>query len=179
MITLFLSPVKLKEQYVLDANIDDKIINASINNAQGYYIRRVLGTKLYERCVNEINNTLSMDIKVLLDEYIQPALIHYSMSEIYNYLLYRATARGIVVKDNDGSVTVNSDVIEKLRREEISKGNYYADLLTRYIIDNQSKYPEYNQSNGVSDVPPQNNFRRLFYGYDYNNDSDIGYYYCN
>lgn len=182
--TLFISPVKLKEQYIIDNNVDDRILNACIYNAQDYYIKRVIGTDLYNRIVNEINSGVGADIKNLLDNYIENALIHYAMVEVYNYLTYRATARGVIQKEADGSSSLDYDVIDKLRKEELGKANVYADTLRRFIMENPTKYPEFNSNADLSDFRPTSSFTKIGYGYgrrinyNYLNDSDIGYYSC-
>lgn len=175
--TLFISPDILKELFVYDTNIDEKIISASIWTAQEYYIKRVVGTQLYNRIANEINGSLSTDVKTLLDEYIEPTLIHYTNSELYKYITYRVTNKGMVVKDSDNSTPIDTTSLQKLREEEISRGNVYAEILYRYLLQNNSIFPEFTQVANLQDIIPKLNYDKIGYGYANKKDDD-NYYKC-
>lgn len=164
---LFISNTILKDLYVLDTNIDDKILNSCIYNAQTYYIYRLLGTRLYQRVWNEIDtNSISTAIKTLLDNYIEQCLTHYAMSELYKHLSFRLTNKGVVQKDSEQSTKVDYETLNNLRDEEINKGNYFARNMIRYLVANNSLYPEYMQANDYSEIfPALHPFATIGYGY--------------
>ena len=126
--TLFISTDIFKELFTYDVNIDDKVIVASIYSAQTNYIKRVLGTKLYNRVVNEINSSVTPEIKTLLEDYIEQPLIHYTNAELYKYLTFRISNKGVVTANTDNANVPSADVIETLRQEEISLGNTHSEI---------------------------------------------------
>jgi len=164
---LFIEPDILKELYVLDTNIDDRILQACIYEAQQYYIQRLLGTQLYNRVKNEIDSgSVSNEIKTLLENYIEPALIQYTMSEVYKHLTYRLTNKGAVTKDSDNSTTVDITTIQKLRDEAVSRGNVYGEQMYRYLCANTTLYPEFRKIQNIADILPTLNYDSIGYGYE-------------
>ncbi|MEM5871680.1 MAG: hypothetical protein QW051_02285 [Candidatus Aenigmatarchaeota archaeon] len=176
---LFMSTDILKEFVGVDINVDDRILANSIYTAQEYYILRIIGSSMYNHLVNKIDtNTLNNDEKILLDKYIEPALSHYAMSEVYLYLSYRSTNAGVVNKESNASSPVAFDVISRLREEEISKGNYFAKILFDYLCANTALFPAFNSNTNIYDIiPTANNYNKIGYGYGIN-DSDVGYFEC-
>lgn len=164
---LFIDPNVLKNRYVLDINIDEKIISAAVLNAQEYYIYRLLGTNLYNRISSEIISwSISTDVQYLLDNYISSALLHYSMSELIKYLSFRFTNKGVVQKESEKSNIVDYETLEKLRADEISIANYFADRMIRYILANESKFPEYSISNNIDEILPSfSAYDPIYFGY--------------
>lgn len=169
---LFISNNMMKSLYVLDTNIDDKILNTCIFNAQEYFILRLLGTRLYQRVWNEIDtNVISTDVRTLLDEHIAKCLPHYSMSELYKHLSFRLTNKGTVQKESEKSNAVEYNTLNKLRQEEIERGNFFAEQMVRYILANTSLFPEYTMITSIADLLPSfSNYGKIGYGY---SDEDI------
>ena len=77
---LFIKPVTLKRNSIIDGNVDvDKFIQF-IKIAQEIHIKNYLGTDLYNKISNDIiADSLSGDYLTLVNSYIQPMLIHYAM----------------------------------------------------------------------------------------------------
>lgn len=80
---LFISVDTIKERTGLHFNTDEKLVNPEILTAQDMYILPALGTALYERLQDGIqNNNLTATESNLLDIYIAPTLVYYVMSEL-------------------------------------------------------------------------------------------------
>ena len=75
---LFISRTDLVKNSILDGNVDtDKFIQF-VKISQEIHIQNYLGTKLYNRISNDIiSNNLSGDYLSLVNDYLQPMLIHY------------------------------------------------------------------------------------------------------
>lgn len=176
---LFMNPAVLKDNYVVDSNVDERIIRSCIENAQRFYIERYIGTALYEKLNNAIvSNTLNANETNLLDNYIIPALKHYSTAELFNYLAYRATQKGIIQKQADRSDAVDNDTLFKLRDEEISKGDYFGDRLYKYLCSNSALFPEFSQNNQLHELKPKGGFNTDVYLGEKNCFNDNNYHCC-
>ncbi len=80
---IFISPENIYERSSVHKNIDSKMIIPEIKAVQEMYLLPVLGTALYERLQDGIdNNNLTADEVTLLKDYIRDPLIHYTISEL-------------------------------------------------------------------------------------------------
>ena len=113
---LFIKPVTLKRNSIIDGNVDvDKFIQF-IKIAQEIHIKNYLGTDLYNKISNDIiADSLSGDYLTLVNSYIQPMLIHYAM-------------------------------VDYLVNKEREFAEYYTRRFIDYMAFNQSSYPEYTSN---------------------------------
>jgi hypothetical protein len=82
--------------------VDDKLINPEILTAQDMYILPALGTGLYERLQDGIQNQdLTNDESVLLDTYVTPCLVYYVISELPMGLSYQFYNKGLIRKSGE------------------------------------------------------------------------------
>ena len=77
---LFIKPIDLKRNSIIDGNVDvDKYIGF-LKIAQQIHIRNYLGTDLYNKISTDIiNDELEGNYLTLVNSYIQPMLIHFAM----------------------------------------------------------------------------------------------------
>jgi hypothetical protein len=154
---LFISRTDLARNSILDGSVDtDRFINF-IKVAQQIHVRDKMGSKLYEKVSNDIlNNTLAGDYLELVNEFIQPILIHASMVEYLPFAAYQIKNGGIFKHSSETATTPDKSEIDFL----VNKHKEYADYYTQRFIDhmsfNQSKFPEYNQSTN-DDIYPNKN----------------------
>jgi hypothetical protein len=93
---LFISRTDLVKNSILDGNVDtDKFIQF-IKIAQQIDVRNYLGSELYNRISNDItNSTLSGNYLTLVNDYIQPMLIHFAMVQYLPFAAYQIKNGGI------------------------------------------------------------------------------------
>lgn len=161
MTTVFLiSEVKLRTFTDLDNNVDTALIKNAIREAQDIKLQYVVGTLLYEKLLDlvetdTIGDAENVEYKTLLDSYIQDFLLYASYYYALDSIYLRARNNGLI-KPNGGE---NSDAVEKslydLRRQSVeSKLNFYSEKLTKYIIEEHSKFPELDSSNKLYEQLP-------------------------
>ena len=81
---LFIKVQDLKKNTIIDGNVDVDKILPYIKISQEIHIQNFLGTKLYEQIETKItNNNLTGHYLTLVNNYVQPALIHYAMMAIH------------------------------------------------------------------------------------------------
>lgn len=81
---LFIKREHLVENSVISGNVDSDKILPFIEIAQEIHIQSYLGSKLYDKLKADIvADTLTADYTTILDDYIQPMLIHFAMGSIY------------------------------------------------------------------------------------------------
>lgn len=151
---LFIKREDLVRNSILDGNVDtDKFIQF-IKIAQQMHIQNYLGTDLYNKISADIiAGTLSGDYLNLVNDYIQPMLIHFAMVDYLPFASYELR--------NGGLFRHRSENAENPTKEEqdflTQKHRNFADFYTRRFIDymnyNQSSFPEYN-TNSNEDMNP-------------------------
>jgi len=154
---LFISRTDLVKNSILDGNVDtDKFIQF-IKISQEIHIQNYLGTKLYNRISNDIvSNTLSGDYLSLVNDYLQPMLIHYAMMDYLPFAAYQIKNGGVFKHNSENSETVSKDEIDFLTKKQRDFAEYYTRRFIDYICFNSTKFPEYN-NNTETDIYPDKN----------------------
>jgi hypothetical protein len=155
--TLLIMPSIIKDRSGVHTNIDDKLLYPEIKAAQDMYILPLLGSNLFNKLQNDIeNDTLTGDYKDLMDDYIIDALINYVLAELPDGLSNQFWNRGLSKKTGDDtqqlSMTEMYGVVSKYR----NRAEHYAKRCRLYLIQNgQAMFPEYNQVIvGADAIPP-------------------------
>lgn len=158
---LFISEQFIKDNTIIDGNVDNKYITNTIAECQDMHILPILGTALY----NEINSqivagTVSAQNQTLLNTYIQPALKYYVLMEGMDLFNYKVTNKSIAKKTSDNSQPVDEvDVIRLMDRNK-DKAEYYSQRLTNFLLANITTYTLYTNAGSTIDTiyPKGNNY---------------------
>jgi len=150
---LLVSPKYIKDNYLVDANVDDTLIVNAITDAQEIDIQSLIGTKYLKTLKTQVQtNTLTAQNITLLDDYLLPALIRYSLYYLPLYLNNRITAAGVVTKDTDRSTAVDSKDLDDMREELKNMADFYAQRMLRYLIANKTQYADYLSLDDISQM---------------------------
>jgi hypothetical protein len=154
--TLFISVQSIKDRTGLHANVDEKLVLPEIKTAQDMYILPALGSTLYNRLQDGVNNcTLNMDEQTLLDNYIADCLIYYVMSELPMGLSYQFYNKGLLRKTNENAENPSmQDMIDVANRYR-TRAEFYKQRLIKFLRQNNTIYPEYlNFTSGIDTIVP-------------------------
>lgn len=154
--TLFISVQSIKDRTGLHANVDEKLVLPEIKTAQDMYILPALGSTLYNRLQDGVNNcTLNMDEQTLLDNYIADCLIYYVMSELPMGLSYQFYNKGLLRKTNENAENPSmQDMIDVANRYR-TRAEFYKQRLIKFLRQNNTTYPEYlNFTSGIDTIVP-------------------------
>jgi hypothetical protein len=150
---LLVSPKYIKDNYLVDANVDDTLIVNAITDAQEINIQELIGTKYLKTLKTQVEtNTLTAQNITLLDDYLLPALIRYSLYYLPLYLNNRITAAGVVTKNTDRSTAVDSKDLDDMREELKNMADFYAQRMLRYLIANKTQYADYLNTDDISQM---------------------------
>ena len=154
---LFISRTDLVKNSILDGNVDtDKFIQF-IKIAQQIDVRNYLGSELYNRISNDItNSTLSGNYLTLVNDYIQPMLIHFAMVQYLPFAAYQIKNGGIYKHQSENAESVSKDEVDYLVQKERDFAEYYTKRFIDYMSFNQTLFPEYT-SNSNDDIYPDTN----------------------
>lgn len=151
---LFIKRSDLVKHSILDGNVDtDKFIQY-IKIAQEIHVRNYLGTDLYNKIATDIsNNELSGNYLSLVNDFVQPMLIHWAMVDYLPFAAYSIKNGGVYKHSSENSESASKEEIDFLIDKERNIAEYYTRRFIDYMSFNQASFPEYN-SNTNDDISP-------------------------
>ena len=151
---LFIKPIEIKRNTIIDGNVDvDKFIQF-IKIAQQIHVRNYLGSDLYNKISSDIiADTLTGDYLSLVNTYIQPMLIHFAMVDYLPFAAYQVKNGGVFKHSSENSETVSKNEVDYLVNKEGEFAEYYTRRFIDYMANNQNLFPEYT-SNTNEDINP-------------------------
>lgn len=157
MTALFIKRQDLVRNSILDGNVDtDKFIQY-IKIAQEIHVRNYLGSDLYNRISTDIiNNALSGDYLELVNDFIQPMLIHYAMVDYLPFAAFQIKNGGIFKHTSENAESASKDEVDFLMQKERDIAEYYTRRFIDYMSFNQELFPEY-YTNSNDDIHPDTN----------------------
>lgn len=167
---LMLTAQYVKDNTVINNNVDNELIEPFIIQAQNVRIESILGTGLFnELCTQIINNSVGSDNKVLLDSYVLPALKEWVVYESLPFLNYKMTNKAVSKKNSDNSEPADLSEIRYIRESVRNIAEYMSNRIVEYLKTQtqNGKYPLYlNPGSTCDTIRPNsdNYFNGLYLG---------------
>lgn len=161
---LFIKRADLIKNTAMSGSVDtDKFIQF-IKIAQEIHVRNYMGTDLYDKISQDIiDGNLTGDYLSLVNDYIQPMLIHYAMAEYLPFAAYTIANGGVYKHNSENSSIANKEEVDLLISRERDYAEYYTQRFIDYMSFNaDSKFPEY-YTNSNEDIYPDKD--ALFHGW--------------
>lgn len=157
---LFIKREDLVRSTALGGSIDtDKFIQW-IKVAQEIHITNYLGSDLYNKISADIiAGTLAGNYLSLVNDYVQPMLIHFSMVEYLPFAAYSISNGGVYKHNSENSTSVDKGEVDFLIEKERKIAEYYVQRFIDYMSSNQNLFPEYN-TNSDEDIFPDKDVQR-------------------
>jgi hypothetical protein len=153
---LLISEAKLREFTDINNNLDSELIKNSVRVSQDIHLQRIIGTLLYERLLDDVDNsTLTGAYETLLNNYIQDFLLYASYYEALEAIYLRPRNNGLLKPTGgENSIDVDRNIYDMKRQSVNNKMQYYGERLTNYIAENQSTFPELNSASKLYEQWP-------------------------
>ena len=154
---LFIKREDLVRNSILDGNVDtDKFIQF-IKIAQQMHIQNYLGTDLYNKISADIiAGTLSGDYLTLVNDYIQPMLIHFAMVDYLPFASYELRNGGLFRHRSENADNPTKEEVDFLTQKHRNFADFYTRRFIDYMMYNNNLFPEYN-TNSNEDMDPDKN----------------------
>lgn len=145
MAQLIITEEYLKATTPMGDHVDMKVLTPVIEWVQDIYIRPLLGQDLFDLLILQSTptTTLTAANSTLLNDYVLKIARHYIMSEAVRTLKYRYTNGGVMITTSANGTAIPETEMEKIIDDWKSKAEAYANMMIRYIWENQSSYPTY------------------------------------
>lgn len=141
----FISETYLKNNSPLSGNIEIGEVYPFARTAEEIYIQETIGTKLFNRLVESLNASPkdTTDNEVTLLKKIRSALVWYTCYDALPFLDIKVRNIGIVRQTGDNITSVTREDISYLRKECKNKGDFYLNMVQKYLCENGSLFEQY------------------------------------
>jgi hypothetical protein len=155
MSALIISENYLKQNGVINDNADMKVITPTIVLVQDIYIHPILGSSLFNEIVAQIDaENVSAANENLLDNYILPTMLWYTLCECTPVFKYRYMNKGVLVKNSENSTPADLQEIQYLMDRWKNNAELYAERATKFLCANTTTYPLYTLNPDSDDIKP-------------------------
>ena len=162
---LFISAEFLQRFSAINGSVDLKLAEPCIYKAQITHLYAYLGKCLYDKLVSltsdyiDDNNTglgaaENAAYKTLLDDYLQQALMYWSLVELYPKLDAKIDNASTLRHVPDDSESLRNNELTYLINSEKDAALNLTHKMVDFICDNSSDYPEYFN---CTECPEKNN----------------------
>ena len=154
--TFFITRETLLKYTDLPDTLDELYFNTSVRRAQDERIESIIGTKLYERLMDgALAGDLNQDEIYLLKNYITDALIYWTYYYVLESVGIQVGNNGVVRKNGGQNGDPTNDVLLRQKQSSIeSTARYHSETLSRYLIEEGNKYPQYNEQTDLHEKQP-------------------------
>ena len=125
-------------------NFDYSYLLPFIHQAQDLNISQLMGEALLVRIQQGIIDLdLTADERKLLDEYIQPSLVAFSMYRAMNFLAVKPDNSGLVRRNSENGTAIDMNESSFLADSQKTVAEDYGARLVEYLDANVDKFAEY------------------------------------
>ena len=148
---LMLSVEELKKNSTIDMNVEDKILESSILDAQNIDIQAIIGTTLYNSLLTKvyddtIDASINADYKILLDDFVYPAHLKFALLRSVMPMRVAFRNKGIMQANSENSVPVDKEFITYVESKFRNDADFYANKLKGYLCHFFDKHPSENDT---------------------------------
>lgn len=155
--TYLITSEEIRLNTPMGGNVDsDKFIHF-INDVQVMVLENILGTKLYEKILNDFENeTLTGLYEQMVNDYIKPVLWHSVFAEYIKIGSIIVGNGGVYKHVAQDAQVAGIDDINYVAKNAQSKADTYIDRLERFLCDKGNDIPEYtNTQDEGYDIKPK------------------------
>lgn len=154
---LLVSPAELKQESLINQNVEEKVLNVIVQTAQEIYLCKIIGTPLYRRLQELVYNKLhegdgnegdKIDgtgfetYNELLENYVKPYLKYKAVEQFTVENSFKMRNVGVVRNADTNVSYVDLDSIRFLQHHYSTYVAEYEDRLSKFICANKEMLPE-------------------------------------
>lgn len=158
MAAFFISEEKLKQNSLINENVDDKIIRPLLIMVQDMYIQPAIGSGLYNELIDQIdNNTVTTPNNTLIVDYIQAAVIWWIMAEAPMSMTYKFRNKGVQTQTSENSSPASIEDLITVADNYKYKAEWYTKRVSNFLYANSTTYPLFLNAGNAYDTIHSNN----------------------
>jgi len=157
---LLIGELYIRENSVLNGNVDVSEIKKSAYYMQDLTIQPILGKTFYHEIMNAYSaataniTPLTPDQEELIN-LIKPALVHHATAEVTFFLSLNVKNKGVSTQNGENSNSVSENTMFTVVKQITKRAEFYEERLRNWLCDNASKFPTYKSTeNQNTDLRP-------------------------
>jgi len=155
--TLLIDMDYIKDNSILDDNVDERLMVDALWTAQREYIKPILGTDLFDDIIAKADaGTLAGDDLTLVNTYIAPCLLKYLVFEMTPILAYKYRNKGVVQQTSENSQATAFEDLNHLLNRWRDKAEMFGQDIVNYLCANSTLFPLYTSNSDGDDIYPTN-----------------------
>lgn len=159
MEALLIARTDIAKYTSLDGNIDYDKILPFVKYAQDIWIQQYTGTNLLVKIKNDIlNDTLSGNYLSIVNTFLKPMLIHFTMVEYLPFASFQISNQGVNQRTVENGQVATQENIQYLTEKYKRIAENYAQRFIDYMNFNNNLFPEYLNNNNEKINPQQENY---------------------
>lgn len=148
MTPLFITAERLKTFGIIDANVDNKLIEPTIIMVQDTWLINLLGTDLYNEICTQINaGTVTVLNQTLLNTYIENFMQAAVITEGIVTFNFKIGNKAVVTDNSTNQNPVGVQELELISNKWARIAEKYGRQLSMYLLENSDSYPLYLNGN--------------------------------
>ena len=140
-----ITPEELKSNGFLNQNIDNEYITTALEEAQDIYLREIIGDNLYNKLLNHTSNEPD-----IYDELINNHVKYYLKYKIASLLCmvvnFKIRNAGVITQYSQDITPTTMEDTKSVMNYFNQQADFYANRLTKFLIQNSKSIPEYRCS---------------------------------
>ena len=171
--TRLITVEELKQDGFINQNLENEYLYSAIDEAQGIFLREIIGDSLYETLQNKLSEAnIDGVYQTLLDSYVKIYLKYKVLALLCVPLNFKLRNIGIAQQFSNEVNTTSLEDTKYIQNYYESKADFYANRLTKFLQTND--IPEYkcssnqitepNELHPVSSIYLGNSKRRVSFG---------------
>lgn len=141
----FISEETLKDRSWINENCDSGELRYGIQTAQNLNIQETLGEPLYQKLLDDVSaNTITGYYKLLLDTYVVPATIAWSIYHLTDNYFVKWMNVGLVQNRTEQGNPIDYKTFSYLKNNAKSTAEFYDQNMRRWLCAKSNLYPKYN-----------------------------------
>ena len=171
--TRLITVEELKADGFINQNLENEYLYSAIDEAQGIFLREIIGDSLYETLQNKLSEAnIDGVYQTLLDIYVKIYLKYKVLSLLCVPLNFKLRNIGIAQQFSNEVNTTSLEDTKYIQNYYEGKADFYANRLTKFLQTND--IPEYkcscnqitepNELHPVSSIYLGNSKKRVFFG---------------
>lgn len=145
--TQFITAAFLKDNTLIENNVDDAKINPLIFKAQDIHLAPLLGSDFYnhlQKAAAANPTTLNQLEKDLIADYIQLCVCEWTYYMSINLLRSKTTNKSLSQESSQYSTVAERQDAIDIRNELRDNAEFYSTRLVKYLCDHSESFPLYN-----------------------------------
>ena len=141
-----ITPEELKSSGSVNQNLEDIYIEEAIRESQDVYLREIIGDNLYDTLQNHTPQTPPDIYDEIINDYVKYFLKYKTLSIVCFIVNFKIRNAGVITQYSQDITPTTMEDTKSVMNYFNGQADFYANRLTKFLIQNSKSIPEYRCS---------------------------------